>query len=318
MSDQESQLRIVKELASQLARIEEQNSKIREQQLNLYDLADKLAKKLGALGDHQVQLDEIENKLKELKIVQETLTRNGGDYLSSLKERCRNLDILKNRIDRKTWLYDKALRLIAITLIGLLLTASILMIWCKFPIWDLSSNEAQSTKRTASTVSSFANSTSPVSSASSQISDNVLLCAYQNDDPPGTSPSPKTEDAAIPKSGESPNGSNPMESQSALTAGHTDGSIQEKSDKHESVKAVFESVNEPIQGFDFSIEVKARRHAPGTSKEIPAPIEQSIVKGREFLSPDEAKIWSFAILALTVVILFGFAAFATARIIRNE
>jgi len=321
MNDQESQLRVAQEHSSQLQKIDQQLSKISGQQQNmqaLQKLADELSKSLGALDNHQTQLAGIETKLKELKTAQETLTNNGDAYLKKLEERCNQLENLKNRIDCKTWRYDNGLRLTALILIGLLLVFSILLLCSKLPVWNTSSDAEVSTGHNVNTVSNYRNSTSLINSASPPIRDDVLLCAFQEDDPPGASPSPENEDAVLSENRESPIAGPANDAQSAVSEEGTSGPIREDRVDRGREQVETESGNEPFQGFDMAIELKARRLAPDTANGNPASLAHAPIKDHASMTPDEAKVWSFAILALFIAILFGFVAFAAAKIVRDE
>jgi hypothetical protein len=321
MNDQESQLRIAQEHSSQLQKIDQQLSKISGQQQNmqvLQKLADEFSKSLCALDDHQTQLAGIETKLKELKTAQEALTDKGDEYLKKLEERCSQLEKLKSRIDWKTWRYDNGLRVTALIVIGLLLVFSILLLCSKFPVWKTSSDAKVSTREVVGSLSSSKSSTPLISFATPEIRDEVMLCTFQENDPPDASPPPENKDAVRSENLESPIVSSANDTQSAVPNEQTSGPIREDRVDRGSEQKATESGNELFQGFDMSIELKARRLAPDTLNENPTPLEHTPIKVYPSMSPDKAKVWSFAILALSIAILFGFAAFAAAKIARDE
>jgi hypothetical protein len=135
-----------------------------------------------------------------------------------------------------------------------------------------------------------------------------MLCTFQENNPPDASPPAENQDTArLEKPAESVN-----DTQSAFPQEQTNDPIREDRVDPGRERRASESGNELSQRFDLAVELKASRLAPDLENQNPAPLE------RTSMNDYEAKVWSFAILALTVAILFGFAAFATAKIVRDD
>ena len=261
------------------------------------------------------QLEKIDQQLSKISGKQQSLTDKGDEYLKKLEGRCSQLENLrtqlenlKDRIDWTAWRYDNRLRVTALIVIGLLLVFSIVLLCFKLPVWKPSSDAKVSSKAVVGSVSSLKRSTPLISFASPEICNDVMLCDFQENNPPDASPPAENQDTArSEKAAESAN-----DTQSAFPQEQISDPIREDRVDHGRERRATESGNELSQRFDLAIELKESRLAPDTENENPAPFE------RTPMNDHEAKVWSFAILALTVAILFGFAAFATAKIVRDE